>query len=384
VFAPFKHCFVSVPKRVAETLLPSGVGEAVVLRLTTRDWQTGQECALLASWCGGVCPEGELRLSSHLWRALCEGSVVSVERLVTPPRSSAVLCVEPLSCDDWEVLELNAGYLEDQILSQLFVVSLGQQFPLWIFGKQIVMLCVKSLDCGASGVLRNNTSFVVEPKERRTKKPVERPAQTSASIRPVELRVLPSDWLSDLAEGVAASACEDWRDGVLLSVAPILSVASVMASSNSAATSDDGDASHSESKSRLAAASVVVRAEKRGAVPRGCVALRAETMMAMQLRPYSRVLLTSVTKVPSPPPERLRVLLFSRKRVPIANQWRAMCQNQQLVLSDGCMVVLEPGLLARVEFEKPEEESFTLASSATKSELSLRFNFLFFRLFLVI
>jgi hypothetical protein len=362
---PLKHCFVCVPANVAEALLHRGSSH-VVLLLSTSDWQTGTVSSLLVSWDGSVSNSQDLKLSSHLWSAVQPDSVVKVE--VAPlPRDITVLCVEPVTSDDWEVLELNAGYLEEQILNQLFVVSVGQVFPLWIFGKQVVTLCVKSIDCGSSGVLRPNTSFVVEPKARKTKKIVDRSTSSSGGvIRTVELRVIPADWLPDLEEGVVASACDDWRDGALLRVTNVMS----QGSSSNNNTNGEGGNSLAE-KTKLAAHHLTVRALRSSVVPRGCVALRAESMIAMQIRPFARVLVSAVTAAPSAAPDKVRLLVFSRKRVAVAKQWESLCGREKLVLSDGCVVQLERGLLARVEIEKMEE-GFVLARSLTKAELTLR------------
>ena len=381
-FAPLKHCFVSVPKRVADSLVAQGSSE-VVLRLSTVDWQSNTRVSLLVAWDGSTSSADDLRVSPHLWSALRADSVVEVSCVPTP-RSSAVLCVEPRSSDDWEVLELNAGYLEEQILSQLFVVSLGQVFPLWIYGKQLVVLCVKSIDCGESGVLRPNTSFVVEPKVRRTKKSANNPSLEKGPlvIRSVELRVLPADWVPGLAEGTAAAACDDWRDGCLISVTNVCFTNQLQQQQQQQQQQhqqqqqqqpDDGDSGGGASASRnlLVADRVVLRASRMAAVPRGCVAIRPETMMALQLRPYARVLVTGVSQSPSPSPEHVRLLVFSRKRVPVAKFWEVLCKKDGLVMNDGCMVQLEPGLMARVEIEKCED-GFVLASSAAKAELVLR------------
>jgi peroxin-1 len=40
--------------------------------------------------------------------------------------------VEPVSEDDWELVELHTEYLEQQILNQINIIFPGEEFPLHI------------------------------------------------------------------------------------------------------------------------------------------------------------------------------------------------------------------------------------------------------------
>ena len=46
--------------------------------------------------------------------------------------SKDLVCLEPLTTDEWEILELNAGAVEMGLLAQIQVLNPGQTFPLWI------------------------------------------------------------------------------------------------------------------------------------------------------------------------------------------------------------------------------------------------------------
>jgi hypothetical protein len=48
--------------------------------------------------------------------------------------------VQPLTPSDWEVLEANAGFLEDQLLAQVPVLSPGQVFTVWARNAAVVRL----------------------------------------------------------------------------------------------------------------------------------------------------------------------------------------------------------------------------------------------------
>lgn len=72
------------------------------------------------SW-GGAASKGQhLEIPAALAGCLgiAEGITVSVKVVNDIPEAIGV-CVEPLSIDDWEVVEQNAGHMEEQILSQV-------------------------------------------------------------------------------------------------------------------------------------------------------------------------------------------------------------------------------------------------------------------------
>ena len=71
------------------------------------------------AWAGAAASGQALEVPAALARrqGLAEGARVSVRALPDTPAAQAV-CVEPDSTDDWEQLELNAGYIEEQLLNQ--------------------------------------------------------------------------------------------------------------------------------------------------------------------------------------------------------------------------------------------------------------------------
>eukprot|EP01105_Mastigella_eilhardi_P024813 TRINITY_DN6551_c0_g1_i1.p1 TRINITY_DN6551_c0_g1~~TRINITY_DN6551_c0_g1_i1.p1 ORF type:complete len:816 (-),score=186.40 TRINITY_DN6551_c0_g1_i1:30-2210(-) len=62
---------------------------------------------------------------------LRDGQMVTVEPLEKVATATTVL-VEPASPDDWEILELNAGFIEEQLLSQIQYVFEGERVPVWV------------------------------------------------------------------------------------------------------------------------------------------------------------------------------------------------------------------------------------------------------------
>ncbi|KAJ2704182.1 Peroxisome biosynthesis protein pex1 [Coemansia sp. IMI 203386] len=75
--------------------------------------------------------------------------------------------VEPASFDDWEILELNAGVIEERLLQQARVVTVDQPFVFWLNASTSVCLVTTSLMPQARvALLDNDTEVVVAPKVR--------------------------------------------------------------------------------------------------------------------------------------------------------------------------------------------------------------------------
>ncbi|XP_062342684.1 LOW QUALITY PROTEIN: peroxisome biogenesis factor 1 [Osmerus eperlanus] len=75
--------------------------------------------------------------------------------------------VEPLSADDWEILELHSAALEQQLLDQIRVVSQGSVFPVWVDQRTLVYIRIGSLSPTVPyGRLEQFTELVVSPKLR--------------------------------------------------------------------------------------------------------------------------------------------------------------------------------------------------------------------------
>lgn len=96
-----------------------------------------------------------------------EGEVLELGLVHNLPIASSV-STEPVSSDDWEILELHAQYVEDNLLSQVRVVSKEQEVNVWIMGKTLIRFRVLSLDPEKSPqLLSTNTELIIAPKTRR-------------------------------------------------------------------------------------------------------------------------------------------------------------------------------------------------------------------------
>ncbi|CAE7512395.1 pex1 [Symbiodinium sp. CCMP2456] len=83
------------------------------------------------------------------------------------PTATSVM-VQPNSIDDWEVVELQASFIEENLLSQVAVLMPGLSFPVWVHGQLIAKLRVDAADSNKSAcfVLGRDTELAIESKRR--------------------------------------------------------------------------------------------------------------------------------------------------------------------------------------------------------------------------
>eukprot|EP00775_Hariotina_reticulata_P002724 gene2724-3021_t len=138
---PAQHSWVALPGPLVNSLLDTQMPMPLVLRLlvlpppglTQRSGSSrrGVGPPRYVAW-SGACSSaaGSVELAAGLAAALQlpAGVEVSIELLPTIAAASAVV-VEPAGPADWEVVELNAGLLEDMLLSQERTLSAHGHLP---------------------------------------------------------------------------------------------------------------------------------------------------------------------------------------------------------------------------------------------------------------
>jgi hypothetical protein len=104
------------------------------------------------SWHGAFSGGDWMELPVAFARAvgLENASSVGVE-LVSCVSNARRVVVEPLSSDDWDVVDLYAGHLENQLLHQVCIVHEGQIVPIWVNEHNLVMLRVISAESYEAG-----------------------------------------------------------------------------------------------------------------------------------------------------------------------------------------------------------------------------------------
>ncbi|KAI5828762.1 AAA-domain-containing protein [Schizophyllum commune Tattone D] len=137
---------------------------------------------------------------------LAQGSLVEIGLLHDLPFAKSV-GTEPVSSDDWEIIELHAGHVESTLLSQVRVAKVGQEIDVWVLGRTRVRLLVGFLDVSSksnAALLTTDTEISIAPKPHRRGAQATKnraPAEPSSSEAPSKpqahpkstlLRVLPS------------------------------------------------------------------------------------------------------------------------------------------------------------------------------------------------
>ena len=68
--------------------------------------------------------------------------------------------------DDWEILEAEAGHLEEQLLNQVGVVQVGSPLGLWAHNRVLIRVKVTAVEPGPVARLGMGTEVRVAPRAR--------------------------------------------------------------------------------------------------------------------------------------------------------------------------------------------------------------------------
>ncbi|KAL3690911.1 hypothetical protein R1sor_004562 [Riccia sorocarpa] len=163
-----QSCFVALPPSLLELLLSGSQCPSFPVVLELRPVaRSGVSTPLFVAWNGAASTSPHIEVAESL--AECLG-LLSGTRVRVRARSDVAeaetVVVEPATEDDWEILELNAEYLEDHILSEVGVLHEGQQFPVWVTGKVVLKLQVTSTVPQGIVKLVPGAEVVVAPKKR--------------------------------------------------------------------------------------------------------------------------------------------------------------------------------------------------------------------------
>ncbi|CAL8293954.1 unnamed protein product [Merluccius merluccius] len=164
VFNNAKNCFLHLPSNVISHL---SLHENQALELS---WGHGSPVFL--SWTRSRSSSKPEEHRVELGRQLGEklGLKEGEQGFLRPCQQvSSVhqVFVEPLSSDDWEILELHSAALEQQLLDQIRVVFKDAVFPVWVDHCTAVYIRIASLAPAVPhGRLEQFTELVVSPKYR--------------------------------------------------------------------------------------------------------------------------------------------------------------------------------------------------------------------------
>ncbi|KAI0819707.1 AAA-domain-containing protein [Trametes gibbosa] len=110
------------------------------------------------------------------------GDVVEIGLLYDLGYAKSV-ATEPVTSDDWEILELHASHVESTLLSQVRVAVVGQEIDVWVLGRTRVRLNIVSLEpsTGKALLLTTSTEVSIAPKLRgKTKGSKQGPVPTGS------------------------------------------------------------------------------------------------------------------------------------------------------------------------------------------------------------
>ncbi|KAF2074614.1 hypothetical protein CYY_004084 [Polysphondylium violaceum] len=171
-------CFVSLPPQIIQSLLAHSEKNSrslgsLSLELGWYDKENKQDKKVYVGWAGSassVTSGGNSRcieMSPQMGAALNlkSGQVVKV-KVNTSISSATSIQVEPLTSDDWEILEVNSSYLEEQLLNQVNILFVGQIVPIWIHHKTMIQLRVLETQPADVVKLSPNSEIIVAPKPR--------------------------------------------------------------------------------------------------------------------------------------------------------------------------------------------------------------------------
>ncbi|KAI8598019.1 P-loop containing nucleoside triphosphate hydrolase protein [Dissophora ornata] len=222
-FLPSRHCLINIPSAWANALLDQGkLPQNVVLELSWQEGSTDKKSYV--GWSGNTSSGGPgsgsvasslprpggnagetIELDPKFGQAigLRAGQKVNIE-FVKSVQDGISVNVAPYSEDDWEILELHAGYVEDQMINQIRILYPNQVFTIWVSGHTSVRLRVLDINPAAQCVkLSANVEIIVAPMVRKTNgatKPTDN-QDLSAHVQKVTqaqcLRVLALDESSD-------------------------------------------------------------------------------------------------------------------------------------------------------------------------------------------
>uniref|UniRef100_A0A2K6EU82 Peroxisomal ATPase PEX1 n=1 Tax=Propithecus coquereli TaxID=379532 RepID=A0A2K6EU82_PROCO len=163
-FTNARDCFLHLPRRL--------VAQLHLLQNQAIEVAWGHQPAFL-SWVEGrhFSDQGEnvAEINRQVGQKL---GLSNGGQVFLKPCSHVVSCqqveVEPLSADDWEILELHAASLEQHLLDQIRIVFPKAIFPVWVDQQTYIFIQIVALMPAATfGRLETDTKLLIQPKIRQ-------------------------------------------------------------------------------------------------------------------------------------------------------------------------------------------------------------------------
>ncbi|KAG8831700.1 Peroxisome biosynthesis protein pex1 [Serendipita sp. 399] len=220
-YSPQHSSLVNLPLSVYGPLVSAGVRPQAVgihisngkkgseLKVAYLGWTGLASASSAARWTSNSAGSelDTLEIDPQLASSLnfSEGEIVELALLHHLPIAKSI-STEPVSSDDWEILELHAQYVEDNLLSQVRVAADGQQINVWVMGKTLIRFRVLSIDPPTGPCLLSTaTELVIAPKLRRKQSRSKQPIETQSITKSQVARVLPPQLFPDIPPATTSS-----------------------------------------------------------------------------------------------------------------------------------------------------------------------------------
>ncbi|GBG32884.1 26S proteasome regulatory subunit 6B [Hondaea fermentalgiana] len=247
--------FVRLPASFAQTVrsaVPAKSQGVVALRLgwlgppTAESGGLARPCQAFVGWTDATASGHYLELPVGLAEALGIKTALDAATAMAPDSPlvisvavvpfapvAARVEVDPATADDWDILQMHAHFVEDELLSQISVLGPGQRFPMWVHGHIRINMQVSNIALVEQGQalcvrLARNTEVLVAPKLRskddqhRQQSLRQRELEGSAAAQGLRLRVQPIDLeaqhgkthegqLQQPSSAAAQESEEDWN-----------------------------------------------------------------------------------------------------------------------------------------------------------------------------
>lgn len=185
-FVSLKSSLVNLPVSLFGPLLERNIRPqhvAVLLTATSPSQSGGKKLQAYVGWTGMVSASSLAHFNSNSPDSPLEtveidpqyaeglgfhkGDLVEIGLLYDLPTAKSV-ATEPLTPDDWEILELHADHVESTLLSQVRVAPPNQEVDVWVLGRTRIRLRVLSFEPSSAKavLLANDTELSVAPKTR--------------------------------------------------------------------------------------------------------------------------------------------------------------------------------------------------------------------------
>lgn len=320
-----RSCLVNLPQALERSLSSSNVAAQSVVVILRSKSTVGY-----AGWTGHQSSNSKaLEMDPSFAKNLgLTGSSEVLVELKINPREADVIWVEPLSADDWEIMELHASFLELNLLSQIRAVSTAHPLTIYLSPHTTATIVVKKIE----PELKDNETFakiaptaevIVSPKTRQvarngsvaSKSVVSTKSRASASAkstRSIFLRALPAE--NDKIPGLNAFI----PNAILrntLGVAKYLEIQVIIPAGLRPRATDDiippplppVSGKETDDSAPKLAKKIVVRAYAVDDVPEGHIRLSAEVMFAVQAQLGSKIRIC-----PAGAPKKITEMSFHR------------------------------------------------------------------------